>query len=878
MALREVALSRLTRAIVRTLAPGDEAAQILEDLAEEAEAIAAREGRIAARRWQHWQVAHSIRPWISRRLRKTVQQTTAAVRIVMTSHWGLISDIRISARRLAKSPGFTALAVTTLAIGIGAVSTVFSFAYALWLKPLPYRDPAALVWVQARHEPTRSTASLTSLELGEYQRGGGALSAIAGFSYGAGIARVGGEPLRIVAYRVSPNLFRVLGVPPAIGRDFTDDDATSKTPVLMLSHAAWMTRFGGDPAVTSKTMTLFDQPYAIAGVMPPDFAFPRGLEADVWLPKALTGRDGNARVVQAVGRLAPGRTVGDAAVEMDARSKALAAASPDTNRDWTAVVAPAGETASASSQLAFQSLLGLVGLFLAISCANLAGLLLARNASRRAELAVCLSIGAPRWRLARMLLVETMLLAAAGCAAGVALAVYGARMVASFMPPDTPGVNGIEINSAVVLVAVIASAIAAALIALGPALGVRSMKPVEALASSRTSAPAAGRAQRALVTVEISLAVLLVVGAGVMVRSLTGLIGRDRGYDPRGLYALNVSLPFANDSFQSIDRRSQMFDEIIARVTAVPGVHAAGATTGFPGSALGILGGAAIDPGSGRASVMAAIHAASGGYFQAMKIPIKLGRAFSVGDSPSAPGVAIVNEELAAAFPGRNPIGQRIPLAILDSRPKMYEIVGVAGNIRLGDRVAPRVFVPLAQAPPYWIDLVFRADAGDQSLPEVRRALRSMSGDFLLENESSFRTIIVNSLALERTQTAFAVMIGSLATIVTAIGLYALMTFVTTQRRRELGIRLALGSAPRQLFYQAMSGALRLVTIGVVLGTLTTALAVRVVGSRVFGLTSADLTAYAAAAMLVVAVSVAAVWIPARRVMRTDPLIAIRQD
>jgi putative ABC transport system permease protein len=261
-----------------------------------------------------------------------------------------------------------------------------------------------------------------------------------------------------------------------------------------------------------------------------------------------------------------------------------------------------------------------------------------------------------------------------------------------------------------------------------------------------------------------------------------------------------------------------------------------------------------------------------------MKIPIKLGRAFTASDSSGAAPVAIVNEELASAFPNGNPIGQRIPLAILDSHSKTYEIVGVAGNIRLGDRVAPRVFVPLAQAPPYWIDLVFRADTGDRSLPDVRRALRSMSADLLLENESSFRTIIANSLALERTQTAFAVMIGSLATIVTAIGLYALMTFVTAQRRRELGIRLALGSAPRQLFYQAMSGALRLVAIGVVLGMVTTAVLVRVIGSRVFGLSSADPFAYAAASVLVLGVSVAAVWIPARRVMRTDPLIAIRQD
>lgn len=876
---REVKLSRISRALVRLLAPPDEADEILGDLTEESAAIAQSAGATAARRWQRWQIAHSIIPWLLRRTGDTRRQLFIAITTTLRSIgdvMGLLTDVRVSTRRLLKTPAFTALAVATLAIGIGAVSTVFGLAHALWLKPLPYAAPERLVWIQAEHQASKAPASLTASEFDQYSQSQ-TLAGAAGFSYGAGIARVNGEPLRIVAYRVSTNLFRVLGVRPALGRDFTNDDAVPGAMVLMLSHATWQKRFGGDPDITSKTMTLFDVPYRIAGVMPEGFAFPRGLESEVWLPQDVAASaTGNARQWQTVARLADGRSIADASAEIGARAARLAATSSTANDSWTARVVGAGATTDANSRLAYQSLLGLVALFLLISCANLAGLLISRNAARRAEIAVCLSIGAPRWRLARTLLVETLLIATAGCAAGITLANYGARLVVSFMPAKTPGIDGVHINSLVIVVAVTLSVAAAILIALAPALGLRTMKPMEALAGARTTSQSSSRAQRVLVIAEVALAVLLVIGAGVMVRSLTSLVGRDRGYNPSGLYALNVSLPFSTDTYRQTERRARAFDDIVARVAAVPGVRAAAATTGFPGSSLGILGAAPVTPVAGAATVMAGVHAASGDYFAAMGIPIKAGRTFQPADSTQAPGVVIVNEELAKSFPGGNPIGQRIPISILGADATPFEVVGIAGNIRLGDRVGPRLFVPLSQTAPYWIDLVFRADGGDTTMQAVRAALRATSADLLLENESSFRTIINNSLALERTESAFAVMIGVLATIVTGIGLYSLMTFVMTQRRRELGIRLALGSAPSRLFRDAMTSALRLVAVGLLLGVGATALLVRALGTRVFGLTSADAGAYITASLFVLAVSVAAVWLPARRMMQTDPLIALR--
>jgi putative ABC transport system permease protein len=870
---RPLRLSWPARAAIRLLAPPDERAGILEDLTEEAAATAADRGRRAAARFVRWQIAHSALPWIQRRLRDAAGETRS---MVAMTYRGLWSDARIAARRLAKMRGFTALAVGTLAIGIGAVSTAFSLAYALWLKPLPYHEPDRLVWVHARHVPSGTLSSLTAVELAEYGRGPRTLTAIAGFHYGAQIARINGEPVRIVAHRVTPDLFRVLGVRPAIGRDFTEEDASSGSPVLMLSDAAFTKYFGRDPAVTSRLLTLDGRSYTIAGVMPPGFTFPRGLEGEVWVPRRLADEPESPRIYQAVARLAADASIEHATAEVVTRAAQLAAARPATNTDWTAEVSPGDTTASSTRRLAFQALLATVGLFLAVACANLAGLLLARNAGRRAEFAVCLSIGAPRWRLARMLLIESLLLSGAGCAVGILLATYGAGLLATVMPPRTPGLDAVGVNAQVTTVAVVASILSAVFIGVLPALNLRSLRPAEALAGARTVARGGARAQRWLVVAEIAIAVLLIVGAAAMLRSLEGLLDRDRGYDPRGLHALNVSLPFSDDSFLPVERRARAFDEMLARVGAVPGVTRAAATTGFPGSALGILGGSPV-PLDGRPAVMAAIHAASPDYFATMGIPVLAGRAFSRSDSTSAAPVAIVNDLLAREFPDGHPIGRRIPLTIYGNTSS-YEIVGVTGNIRLGERIGHRVFVPISQASPYWIDLVFRAEPGRPVMPAVRQSLRAISPDLLLENESSFQRIISDSVALERAETAFAGLIGALSAVVAGIGVYALMTFLGAQRRRELGIRLALGSSPRQLFREAFTGGLRLVGAGLAIGLGAAALLVRLAGSQIFGLTSAGPGTYALAAALVVAIALVAIWVPARRAMRVDPLLALRPE
>jgi predicted permease len=486
---------------------------------------------------------------------------------------GLATDVRTASRRLRAAPGFSLLAVLTLATGIGAVSTVFSLAHALWLKPLPWLEPDRVVTIYSRHEPSGSTASLTPADLREHSRADPVFSGVAGFMYGSGIARVNDERVRIWSFHVTPNLFRVLGVLPAMGRDFDQVGAAARTPVVMLSHGSWLRRFGADPAVVGKSLSMNGTSYEVIGVMPRGFSFPRGMEAEVWLPADLdaSSYEGAGRVMQTVARLAPGRSIQEAAVVVQGRARQAAA----------------GVTASRTSRLTLQALLGLVLLFLAIACTNLAGLVMARNAGRRAELAVCLSLGATPWRLARSLLVESAVLSAAGCVAGVLLATHGARLLASFLPRNTPGLDDVEISIPVLLVAAAVSMVSAMGVSLLPAVSLRSIRAADAL-GVRGEVRRVSRGQRAVVVAEIAMAVVLLVGAAAMVQSFIGVLERDRGYDPRGLQALNVSLPFGDESYRPTGRRAHAFAELVDRVAALPGVTGAAATTGFPGSRLGL--------------------------------------------------------------------------------------------------------------------------------------------------------------------------------------------------------------------------------------------------------------------------------------------------
>ena len=870
----------VARWLLRSLAPPGEADALVDDLEVEARQIAAASGVRKARRWMRWQAVHSLWPLA---LQSSSGARGRARGVIAMSFRGTWTDLKYVARRLRRAPGFTAVAVFTLAVGIGTASAIFSLAYAIWLKPLPYRDADRLVVIQSVHAKSGAVASSSGPEIADYRDGAASVANLAAFSSGAQVARIGDERMRIVAYYATPNLFNVLGATPRIGRTFSAADLGQ--PVVVLSHATWASRFGGDPAILSRTFDLSGRPYSIIGVMPAGFRFPQILESDLWIPTSFADwTDRGQRYLQLVARLPSGVTIEQADSEVAAVSARLARAYPASNDGWAARVTPLDVRRAAGYGAVFGSLLGIVGLFLLVGCANLAGLLVARNVDRRGELAVCASLGATRLRIARQLGLEAGVLALAGALVGIALSSAASRVLAATMPPRLPGLDDVQLSPPVLAFAVAMSAATALLCGVLPAFSIGSLSASEALTGPRRSGPRSQRLQNTLVIAEVAAAMILVVGASLMTRSFATLLDRDRGFNPHGVFALNVSLPFEQDKYLDEALRAATLDGIVTRVARLPGVTHAGATNGFPGSALGILGTAILHSAAGasQADVSAALRSATPDYFAAMGVVVKSGRVFRAEDTASSPRVAVVNETLARAmWPDGVALGRELSLPSGDDRgtTHLWTVVGVIADMHLGTRSRPDIFLPVVQQPAFWIDLVLRTTGDPAALAEpVRRTLRDLNPDLLIENSKSIDAIVSDSLGLERAQASLATVVALLSVAVAGVGLYALLAFAVAQRRREFGIRMALGSAPGALARWMFLRGMWLALAGVAAGSAVTWGLVRLLRAQVFGLASATAWAYVVSALALLVVAAFALWAPARRVLRADPLVAMRCD
>jgi putative ABC transport system permease protein len=870
--------SRLVRAVLRLLAPPGDADALIRDLEDEAGQIAAASGARAARRWRRWQAVHSIGPLLRERLRAARRLLRQAA-----NAWsrGWSTDVRHVARRLARAPGFVAVAILTLALGIGATSAIFSLAYAIWLKPLPYHTPDRLVVVQDVHRTSGTTASVSQPEIREFRASATSFAGMAAYRYGAAIAEIGGERVRLEADPVTPNLFDVLGRQPIVGRAFTADDVGR--PVLVLSYATWVSWFGRDPSVLTRTFRLDDQAYSIVGVMPPDFRFSDTLPADAWVPSAFTERgDRSSRYDGLIGRLRPGVTIDAASRDVAAVAARLAQAYPDTNADWTAEVVPLDQRSRYGP--VFGSLLGIVGLFLLAGCANLAGLLMARNTERRGELAVCASLGATRARLARQMMVEAVGLAAAGGAAGLALAAIAARALAATMPSRLPGVADVRLSLPVLAFSVAVAGATALVCSVVPAVGLESLSASEALTGPRRAGPRSHRLQSSLVVSEVAVAMLLVVGAGLMARSFADLLDRDRGFNPRGVLALNVTLPAEQPKYEDAAVRASALTGIVARVSRLPGVTHAGATNGFPGSPMGILGSAILHPANAAPGhdVLGLFRSATPDYFATMGVALRAGRTFRPDDDASAPRVIIVNETLAhRMWPDGHAVGRQLRLpATEDPQARVaWDVVGVVADMHLGASAPADIFFPVAQRPAFWIDLVLRTGGDPAALvAPVRRVLHDADRDLLVENSTPLAAIVAASVSLQRAQSVLAMVIAVLSALVAGVGLYALVAFAVARRAREFGIRLALGSSPRALSWWVFTRGMRLAALGVAAGALVTFVLVRLLRGEVFGFAEGPPAAYVASALVLLVVAALALLAPARRVLRVDPLVAIRSE
>ncbi len=799
----------------------------------------------------------------------------------------LINDVRHALRSLAKSRLFTAVAVVSLALGIGANVTAFSIVSSLALRPLPF--PAAEQLVDL-HE-TSATKLGAGCGVGtsypgfaDWRDNARSFSAMGAYierplnvSDAAVAERVGGA-------LVSAQTFSLLGVHAALGRDLTAaDDRVGAEPVVLLGDGLFNRRYGGDRRIIGQTIRVNGVMHTVIGVMPPRFRFPEF--ADLWIPFTPNAAGGSRdqRDFGVVARLAPGVTIAKANGEMRALARALEERYPDVQTEWTAEATPFRISEAMPSSL-YVALLGAVGFVLLIVCANLAGLLLARGAGRQREIAIRLALGATRNRIVRYLLTEALLLSIAGGALGLLITSWAIDAVRSLASERLPYYVVLTTDRTTLAFAIVVSLITGLLFGLLPAL--RSSTPDVHTALKESATTVRRSATRGLLVIgELAMAMVLLAGAGVMTKSVVRLAAPDVGRDELGLLGGDVELLDAKYGSDVTGRAAVA--GIVERLQAMPGIEAASAhafkfIAGFGASDRGIRAEGVAAPTARSVSPRFAF-VVTPSYFTTMQLPLRAGRAFDAGDRAGTMPVVVVSERMSRVlWPGRSPIGQRIKLGTADSLPWLT-VVGVVGDVTSRDTIAHYAYVPFAQSSDNRrVTLRVRA-AGDPlaMIPSVRAAVRGVDADLPVIGLQTVRQERQSTLAPYR---LFAITMGTFAVfavLLAGIGLYGVIAYNAAQRTREIGIRIALGAEQKHVVALIAAQGGRLVAIGIVLGAMGSAVllrVLRVLRAVLFGASPIDLPVYSLVAALLAAIAGAAVWLPARRASHVDPLAAIRAD
>jgi putative ABC transport system permease protein len=812
-------------------------------------------------------------------------------------------DLRFAVRGLLRSPAFTAIAVLTLALGIGANTAIFSVVYSVLLRPLAYTEPERLISIRAAYAGTGAQDIPASQpEYHDYLEGVSALQDLAAV-YPISINLTGlGEPQRIQASVVSDNYFRVLGVAPALGRDFTpDDDRGQIGYVVIISHQLWQKRFGGDPGVIGKTVRLDDDPMTIIGIMPRGFR--HVLESgtspmEVWAPIALDNPDPDflnvrgARVYDLIGRLKPGRTVDEASAELAGLTVRLREQYPQVypaGQGWHPVATPLAEQVVGDVRPALLVLLGAVGFVLLIGCANVANLLLARSTVREREIALRTALGSSRGRLVRQLLTESLVLAALGGGLGLLLAAWGSSALGRLVALYLPRAGEIELSVPVLGFTAFLIILTGVVFGLLPALQTSRADLQGVLKDSGRGTAGAPRTRlrAALVVAEVAVALMLLAGAGLMLRSFQRLMAVEYGFDPDRLLTLQMWLPVPNDRskgrFQTHAQRQSFYERALAAVQAVPGVRNAALISTLPlrgenDLRLEIEGRpvAPDDP-----PMTAEGRLVSPNYFETMGIPLLAGEGLpDLGDSISR-RLVLVNRTMTEKYwPGADPIGQRLRFR---SDGPWLTVAGIVGDVRqigLADPPKEEVYSSYRAVSSQEMSMVVRTAEDD---PErlgaaVTAAIRSADPEQPVFGVMSMERVIENASAERRISMVLLLLFAGMALLLSAIGIYGVMAYTTTQRRHEIGIRLALGAGARDVLGLVVGQGMRLVLVGLAAGLFGAWVLSRVLSSQLFGISAQDPVTYAAVAFLLGLVALIATWLPARRATRVDPMISLRSE
>ncbi|HEV8484611.1 MAG TPA: ABC transporter permease [Blastocatellia bacterium] len=802
----------------------------------------------------------------------------------------LLQDLRYGARMLATKPAFTLIAVVTLALGIGANTAIFSVVNAVLLRPLPYKDSERIMTIwqdNSRAGMKREAVSPANfLDIRNRNQLFEAIAAAEPFGY----SLTGqGEPERFSSWLVSADFFQILGVDALYGRTFLPEEYKSgNEAVVVIGHGLWQRRFGGDPGLVGQTVLLNGQPYTIVGVMPPEFQFPPGRE--LWAPNVIPksySRDRGSAWIPVVGRLKAGVSVVQAQHEIDGIAAQLAAEYPHTNSEVGVRVVPLREQMVGQVRPALLVLLGAVGFVLLIACTNVANLLLVRAAARHREFAIRSALGANRGRLVRQLLTESLSLALLGGIGGTLLASWGVDAIIALSPGNLPRIDQIILDSHVLFFALGVSVLTSLIFGLAPALQLSKPNLHESLKEggrSLTPGSARHRFRNVLVVSEIGLALILLIGAGLLIRSFAGLLQVDPGFATQKALTLEVHVWGQSRTPQ---QRMAFFDQTVNRIAALPGVEAAGAVSALPfhTNSIDIRSEFTIEgvpaPLAGEEPTAYAT-VATVDYFSALGIPLRHGRLFTRFDNQDSPPIVLIGETMARRFwPAEDPVGKRIKVTFM-GQPKVREVIGVIGDVRhTGLDSDPRVelFLPHLQEPYGSMTYVVRTAADPAALlPTVKEAIWSVNRDQPFASTATIEALVSRSLA-ERRFTLL--LLGSFAVIaltMAAVGIYGLISFSTSQRIHEIGVRMALGAQARDIFKLVVGEGMLLTTLGVCAGLAGAFALTHVMSGLLFRVSPTDPITFAAITILLIVVSLLACYLPARRATRVDPMLALRGE
>ncbi|MCP9495914.1 MAG: ABC transporter permease [Pyrinomonadaceae bacterium MAG19_C2-C3] len=810
----------------------------------------------------------------------------------MTTLW---QDIKYGARMLLKTPGFTLVAVFALALGIGANTAIFSVVNGVLLKPLPFVEPERIT--RFYNATTNEPASIAYPDFQDYANRAQSLQHVAGYLMTGTILRGGDEPERVRGANVSASLFPMLGVNAALGRVFTaEEDRDGAPSVIVISHELWQRRFGGDAGVIGQQIPLGANPKTVIGVMPPNFKFPVAttFPTEYWLPlsespsvKQQAARRGSI-FLDVVASLKPGVSVEGANAELDTIARTLEAQYPNTNTGRRVRLVKLHESLVSDIKPALLVLLGAVGLVLLIACANVANLLLARAAARGKEIAVRTALGASRGRIVRQLLTESLLLALTGGGLGLLLAVWGIDLLVAASPAGVPRLQDVRLDMSVLLFTFGISTLTGVLFGLAPALQASKLDLNHALKEGGRGSTEGGRGSRVrsvLVVTEVALSLVLLVGAGLLIKSFYALLNTDPGYATDRV--LTMTLPLSTTKYPQPEDRAQFFQQVLRSVNELPGVEAAGATAQLPLggseniSSFNIEGRPPAAPGS---TPTAGDQTVTPDYFRAMNIPLLKGRTFTEQDTNAAPPVLIVNETFARRhFPNDDPVGKRIiPDSETGSVPPR-EIIGVVGDARHQDLSSipyADAYSPYAQNSRATMHIVVRAKTADPNevAPAVRAAIKELNGDQLIWQTRTMNELVAGNVAPRRFNMILLGVFAAVALMLAAVGIFGVMNYVVTQRTHEIGIRIALGAQTTDVLRLIVAQGMMLALIGVGLGLAGSFAASRVLRTLLYGVSATDPMTFIGVSVLLAVVALLACYIPARRAMKVDPMIALRYE